>query len=98
MPRRGYTAALGAAWSPYARPMPGDTTRAGMSGGIHIGETFAGYRIEATLPRGGMSEVFVAEHLGLGRKVLLKILASELSDDPSFRLRFVRESRIAAGL
>jgi serine/threonine-protein kinase len=45
-----------------------------------------------------MSTVFLAEHLRLSRKVAVKVLASELADDDNFRERFVRESRIAAGL
>jgi len=59
---------------------------------------FAGYRIEAVLGRGGMSVVYLAEHLALGRKVALKLLAPQLAGDDRFRERFVRESRIAAGM
>ncbi len=45
-----------------------------------------------------MSVVYLAEHLRLGRKVALKVLAPHLADDEAFRERFIRESRIAAGL
>jgi serine/threonine-protein kinase len=45
-----------------------------------------------------MSTVYLAEHLSLGRKVALKLLAPELSADVRFRERFVRESRMAAGM
>ncbi|HYY74242.1 MAG TPA: serine/threonine-protein kinase, partial [Solirubrobacterales bacterium] len=63
-----------------------------------IGTTLAGYRIETLLGRGGMSVVYRAEHLRLGRKVALKLLAPQLAEDERFRERFLRESRIAAAL
>ena len=62
------------------------------------GSEFAGYRIESVLGRGGMGVVYLAEHLGLGRKVALKVLAPDLAEDERFRERFVRESRLAASL
>jgi predicted Ser/Thr protein kinase len=68
------------------------------SDSTRIGAEVAGYRIEALLGRGGMSVVYLAEHLRLGRKVALKLLASVLSEDEGFRDRFVRESRRAAEL
>src|SRR5262245_24099024 len=37
-----------------------------------------GYRIVRELAGGGMSHVFVAEELGLGREVVIKVLAPEL--------------------
>jgi len=63
-----------------------------------IGTEFAGHRIEGVIGRGGASVVYLAEHLRLGRKVALKVLAPHLADDEAFRERFIRESRIAAGL
>jgi serine/threonine protein kinase len=64
-----------------------------------VGTEIGGYRIEALIGRGGMSDVYLAEHPGLpGRKVALKILSPELAEDESFRERFVRESRLAAAL
>lgn len=68
------------------------------AGDIAPGTEFAGYRIESVLGRGGMSVVYVAEHLSLQRKVALKLLAPQLSEDARFRERFVRESRVAAGI
>jgi serine/threonine protein kinase len=68
------------------------------SDSTRIGAEVAGYRIEALLGRGGMSVVYLAEHMRLGRKVALKLLASVLSEDEGFRDRFVRESRRAAEL
>jgi serine/threonine-protein kinase len=63
-----------------------------------VGTEFAGHRIEDVIGRGGASVVYLAEHLRLGRKVALKVLAPHLADDEAFRERFIRESRIAAGL
>src|SRR5919204_5941345 len=63
-----------------------------------VGTELAGYRIEALLGRGGMSVVYLAEHLRLGRKVALKIMAPELAENDAFRKRFVRESRAAAAI
>jgi hypothetical protein len=45
-----------------------------------------------------MSVVYLAEHIRLGRKVALKLLAPALSEDESYRERFIRESRRAAEL
>src|SRR5262245_50032679 len=63
-----------------------------------IGTQIAGYRIESLLSRGGMGEVYLAEQDAPRRRVALKLLAPELSDDPGFRERFVRESEAAASI
>ena len=68
----------------------GDSTR--------IGTEIAGYRLESLLGRGGMSVVYLAEHVRLGRRVALKLLAPMLSNDETYRDRFQRESRRAAEL
>ena len=65
---------------------------------LQPGTEVAGYRIERTLGRGGMSVVYLAEHDWLQRKVALKVLAPQLAEDERFRERFVRESRLAASL
>ena len=69
-----------------------------MSETTRIGTVLAGYRVESLLGRGGMSVVYLAEHMRLGRKVALKVLATPLAHDDSFRERFVRESQRAAEL
>ena len=63
-----------------------------------IGQEFAGYRLDALIGSGGMSIVYRAEHLTLGRTVALKLLDPQLSEDAAFRERFLRESRHAASL
>jgi serine/threonine protein kinase len=68
------------------------------SDSTRIGTEIAGYRVESLLGRGGMSVVYLAEHVRLGRRVALKLLAPMLSDDETYRDRFQRESRRAAEL
>ncbi len=63
-----------------------------------IGSTVAGYRIESCIARGGMSRVYRAEHIRLGRRDALKLLSNELMEDVRFRERFEREWRVAAGI
>ena len=69
-----------------------------MAGEIEVGTVIAGYRIEGMAGRGGMGVVYVAEHVHLGRRVALKVLAPELAADASFRERFIRESQLAAAV
>ena len=69
-----------------------------MAAPTRIGSEVAGFRIESVLGRGGMSVVYVAEQMRLGRKVALKVLTTELAWDEHFRERFVRESHIAAAI
>jgi hypothetical protein len=65
---------------------------------LHAGEEFAGHRIEDVAGRGGMGVVYVATHIALDRRVALKLIATDLAEDPGFRERFQRESRVAASL
>jgi hypothetical protein len=51
------------------------------------------WRILAELGRGGMGEVWLAEHIQLGRKEALKILKPQVAKDPQFVSRFRREAR-----
>jgi serine/threonine-protein kinase len=63
-----------------------------------VGTDLGSYRIEAVIGRGGMGVVYRAEQRGLARKVALKVLSPDLVDDEAFRLRFVRESQMAAAI
>ncbi len=63
-----------------------------------LGKTISHFRIEASLGRGGMGEVFLAQDTTLDRKVALKFLAEELQQDTNARLRFLREAKSAASL
>src|SRR5664279_3952113 len=51
------------------------------------------WRILSALGRGGMGEVWLAEHLTSGRKEALKILMPQAALDPQFVSRFRREAR-----
>jgi predicted Ser/Thr protein kinase len=59
---------------------------------------FAGHRVTGVAGRGGMGVVYRAVQLDLDRAVALKLIAADLAEDPSFRERFVRESRLAASI
>ncbi|MGH2824396.1 MAG: serine/threonine-protein kinase, partial [Thermoleophilaceae bacterium] len=62
------------------------------------GTTFAGYRVEALLGRGGMGVVYRATDLSLKRPVALKLIAPDHAEDERFRARFLREPELAASL
>lgn len=63
-----------------------------------VGGRFGKYELTALLGRGGMGEVYEAVDVDKGRTVALKILRAEYADNEQFRTRFLRESRVAAGL
>jgi serine/threonine-protein kinase len=56
-----------------------------------IGTRIGDYQIQQLLGRGGMSVVYLAEHIRLHRKVALKLLSPELAVDDTFRRRFESE-------
>ncbi len=59
-----------------------------------LDRTVAGkYRILRRLARGGMGVVYVAEHITLERKVVIKVLSYHLADDSRAKSRFEREAR-----
>ncbi|MFO0809475.1 MAG: protein kinase [Gemmataceae bacterium] len=57
------------------------------------------YKILEPLGQGGMSKVFLVEHLAMGHRVAMKILPiSGTKDDPSLIARFKREAKAVAAL
>ncbi|BCQ08403.1 serine/threonine-protein kinase PknD [Mycobacterium heckeshornense] len=62
------------------------------------GATAAGFKIVRLLGSGPASEVYLAEHPRLPRRHALRILSEEVSADPEYRARFIRESDLAAAL
>ena len=65
---------------------------------IQPGTVVGNYRIERVIGRGGMGVVYEATQLSLDRRLALKLLRSELSEDPAFAGRFRREGRMQAAL
>ncbi|MDP7706716.1 MULTISPECIES: serine/threonine-protein kinase [unclassified Mycobacterium] len=66
--------------------------------GLNTGDVFAGYTIDRLLGRGGMGEVYLAQHPRLPRREALKILNDDISADDAYRQRFIREADLAAAL
>lgn len=77
------SSAGGATFTGTTRPVPG--------------EMFGGYRILRLLGRGGMGEVWEADHLDSGRRVALKVMSHKLASETD-RKRFLREGRLAAAV
>src|SRR5579871_2494328 len=62
------------------------------------GDKIADYRLEEQIGQGGMAVVYRAHDERLNRQVALKLLAPALADDAAFRVRFIRESHVAASV
>jgi serine/threonine protein kinase len=60
--------------------------------------TLSHYRIISPLGAGGMGEVYLAEDTRLGRKVALKLLPQQLTQDADRVRRFEQEARAASAL
>jgi serine/threonine protein kinase len=61
------------------------------------GDVLAGkYRLEGIIGRGGMGVVFAAQHVVLGQRVAVKVLAEVNEPGSKARERFVHEARAAA--
>jgi tRNA A-37 threonylcarbamoyl transferase component Bud32 len=54
------------------------------------------YRLLSPLGAGGMGMVYLAEHIGLGKRVAVKVLRGELSRDATFSRRFELEAIAAS--
>ncbi|SFB60196.1 serine/threonine protein kinase [Amycolatopsis marina] len=57
------------------------------------GRRLGNYRIDGVLGKGGMSVMYKATDVRLGRKVALKVIGDHLGADAEFRERFVDEAR-----
>lgn len=64
-----------------------------------VGKVLNGrYRLINKIGRGSMSDVYVAEQIGIARNVAVKILAEEFSRDEACNKRFQQEARIVSTL
>src|SRR5262249_34994576 len=61
-------------------------------------ERIGRYRIIERIGRGAMGVVYRAQDEVMGREVALKVLMTDLEDDPDIRTRFHREAEAAARL
>jgi len=65
---------------------------------LSVGDKLGHYEVLSLLGQGGMGEVYRARDARLGREVALKILATEVANDPTRRQRFELEARAVAAL
>ncbi len=66
--------------------------------GLQEGEFVGPFRIIRVLGRGGMGDVYLAEHTGQNREVALKILPESFAADPQRVQRFRQEARAVMAL
>lgn len=66
---------------------------------MDIPQIIAGrFRIEREIGKGGMGTVYRASHLGLARRVAVKVLKKDIASNPEVAERFMREARTMARL
>ena len=63
-----------------------------------IGQTISHYRIVNRIGAGGMGEVYLAEDVRLGRKLAIKLLPEQFTQDADRVRRFTQEARAASAL
>ena len=66
--------------------------------GLQPGEFLGPYRIKKILGRGGMGDVYLAEHTGQNREVALKLLPEDFLNDAQRVQRFRQEARAVIAL
>jgi tRNA A-37 threonylcarbamoyl transferase component Bud32 len=79
---------------PYQKPRPAPPPLSAAQIGRQIGP----YTIQGLIGRGGMANVYVAEHPTLRQPVAVKVMLTEQAEEANFRARFEREARAIASL
>lgn len=65
---------------------------------MQVGSKIGRYQVRGKIGEGGMGEVYLADDIGLGRKVALKILSSQVAGDNDRLRRFEQEAKAASAL
>jgi TonB family protein len=63
-----------------------------------IGKQLLNYKIVSLIGEGGMGNVYLGEHVSIGRKVAIKVLRPELARKEEIRSRFKNEAAVMAHL
>ena len=63
-----------------------------------IGKQLLNYEIKSLIGEGGMGNVYLGEHVSIGRKVAIKVLRPELASKDEIRSRFKNEAAVMAHL
>jgi serine/threonine protein kinase len=66
--------------------------------GNWVGETIGPYQVLSVLGGGGMGEVYLAQDARLGRRIALKLLPPQFTNDKDRLRRFQQEARAASAL
>ena len=61
-----------------------------------LGKVIGNFRVVSLLGRGGMGEVYVAEHVGIATRVAVKVLLPEISKNADHVHRLFNEARIVS--
>ena len=61
-----------------------------------LGQTLGNYQIIAKMSEGGMGQLFLARHISMDRRAVVKVLRAHLTEDESIVRRFINEANAAA--
>src|SRR5690242_8136618 len=69
---------------------------AGMDSPIAAGTWLGKYQVVRLIGEGGMGAVYEGVHVGIGKKVAIKVMSPDLVADPDARARFLREAQLTS--